>query len=146
MAETIFDDAGFIIETTTAITDMTDHVRSLELSYSAELQDISAMGVSNRRRIAGLKDWSVTVELNQDFGAGGGKDVDTILFGLIGSTACGLTMRVESTQDRSATNPEFTGEACLESYQPIGNAIGEAATVTATFQAAGVLTRDVTAT
>ena len=146
MAETIFDDAGFIVTTTSTTTDLTDHVRSLELSYSAELQDISAMGVSNRRRIAGLKDWSVTVEMNQDFGAGGGTDVDAVLFGLIGSSACELIMRVESTQDRSATNPEFSGEACLESYQPIGNAIGEAATVTATFQAAGVLTRDTSAT
>ena len=141
MAEKIFDDAGFIISTTSTDHDLTDHVRSLELSYSAELQDISAMGVSNRRRIAGLTDWTATVEMNQDFGESTGYDVDGALFSLIGSSSVLLIMRVESTQNRAATNPEFQGLACLESYQPIGNAIGEAATVTATFQAAGVLSR-----
>lgn len=146
MSERIFDSAGFIIDSTSGQFDATSHVRSLELSYSAELQDISAMGVSNRRRLAGLTDWTATVEMNQDFGDSTGIDIDGNLFSLIGSSAVNLIMRVVSTDARGANNPEFQGLACLESYQPIGNAIGEAATVTATFQAAGVLSRITAAT
>ncbi len=142
MAEFVLQGAGLDITTSTGTVNFGDHVKSLTINYSAELQDNTAMTLGTRRRIPGLFDWSVNVTLNQDFAA---NSVDAILFGLIGSTAVTLAMRVESTSDRGATNPEFTGLAVLESYDPIGNAVGESVEVTATFQAAGTMTRVVSA-
>jgi hypothetical protein len=121
-------------------TDLTDHVQSAELSYSAELPDFTAMGSTTRTREPGLLDWSVTVTFFQDFAA---SNVDATLFPLIGSTQFAIILRPTSAA-RSATNPDFTGNVVLESYNPMAGTVGDAQTVTASFQAAGDLARTTT--
>ena len=37
------------------------------ISYKAELQDKTAFTNGTRRRIAGLKDWNITLNLHNDF-------------------------------------------------------------------------------
>ena len=139
MAELVFTDVDFTITTSTGTIDLSDHVRSAQLTYQSELQDKTAMqGNGTRSRINGLKDWNVSAEMNQDFAAG---SVDATLFALIGSTAVTLTLRPDGTASRGATNPDYQGSAVLESYEPIGNGVGELATVNASFQAAGSLSR-----
>lgn len=120
-------------------TEYSDHVRSVTLEYSAELLDDTAMGDTTRSRTGGLKDWSVTIEFYQDFAD---NDIDETLFGLVGTTTT-VAVRPDNTTI-SATNPEYTGTAILESAPPLGGAVGELAMVTATFRSAGALTRDVT--
>ena len=44
----------------------------------------------------------------------------------------------------SATNPAYTGSAVLESFTPMTGSVGDLASASASFQAAGALTRDVT--
>lgn len=115
---------------------LSDHVRSITLRYAAELQDITAMSDATRQRLGGLKDWSFDVEFNQDYAAG---NVDATLFPIVGSPVA-----IEIRADAAAvgvTNPKFTGSAILESYQPVGGAIGDPHVSPVSFQGNGTLTR-----
>lgn len=141
MGELVFKDASVKIGTTAAPVDLSDHVRSVTISYSAEILDKTAMGSSGRRRIAGLKDFNVSVEFNQDFAA---NKVDATLFGYIGSTAKWITIKKESSA-AGAVNPRFHGDVLLESY-PIGGDVGSLMVSSVTFQGDGLLTRSTTAT
>ena len=123
--------------------DLSDHVRSVTLEYEAEILDKSAMGVgSTRTHIAGLLNWSVQVEFNQDFANG---EVDSTLFGLMGAAAFPIAIRPVKSSGISTSNPEYQGDAVLESYTPLGNSVGELATTPAQFRAASALVRDTSA-
>ena len=122
--------------------DLSDHVRSVTIAYGAEILDKTAMGDSSRTRIAGLKDWSCDIEFNQDFAAA---KVDATLFSLVGSTDFAIKIKAVNSAP-SATNPQFAGRVLLESYPPLGNAVGELATVSVTFQGDGDLSRETTTT
>lgn len=111
-------------------------VRSVTLSYAAELQDDTAMGDSARSRIGGLKDWSLQIEFFQDYAASA---VDVTLFALVGSTFA-VEVR-HSAASASSTNPKYTGTGILESYQPVGGAVGENLMAPVVVQGVGSLTR-----
>lgn len=111
-------------------------VRSITLQYNADAVENTAMGDTSHTRLGGLKDWSVSVEFNQDYAAAA---VDATLFPLVGST---FTFEGKPTSAAaSATNPKFTGTALLESYQPINGSVGELNTASINLVAAGALTR-----
>jgi len=135
----VFKDCGFRVGTSGASTNLTNHVKSATLTYSAELLDKTAMGNDSRRRIPGLKDWSIGVELHDDFAD---NHVDEILYNLIGteSSNCWVQLKPASTAKGSATNPRYFGRAYLESF-PFGAGVGEVAGKSVTFQGDGDLTR-----
>lgn len=132
MATFVFTDAYF---SATGV-DLSDHVRSVTLNYSAELQDDTVMGDTTRSRTGGLKDWSMEVEFLDDFASA---KVNATLWSKVGAT-CVVVMRPDKSDGVGATNPNFTGTSVLEGL-PVGGALGEMATTTATFQAAGALSR-----
>lgn len=118
--------------------DLSDHVAAVTLNYNAELQDDTAMqGNGTRSRVPGLLDWNFEITFQQDFAAG---KVDATLFSLVGADAFTITV-IPTENAASATNPSFSGQCVLETYQPMQGTVGELSTVSATFQAAGVLTR-----
>ena len=119
--------------------DLSDHVRSLTLNHGAELQDKTAMGDASRNRLPGTKDWSIDVEFNQDYDAA---KVDATLFPLIGAAASAIIMRPD-TAAVGATNPQYTGNALLESYSPVGGGKGDMHVTSITLQGDGDLARAV---
>lgn len=116
--------------------DLSDHVRTLTLTADGETVDITAMGDTWREFLAGLKTWSLEVEFNQDFDAA---EVDATLWPLFG-TVPALVMRPD-TGVVSATNPEFTGNAVLNSYPPLAGAVGDAHVASVSFTGSGALSR-----
>lgn len=118
--------------------DLSGHVRQATISYSAEMQDKTAMGDLTRTRLGGLKDWSLELNFNQDFAA---SNVDATLFPLVG-TSVAVIIRPDVAAV-SAINPNFTGNAILESYAPLGGNVGDMAETPVSFQADGTLTRAV---
>lgn len=132
MAEFVFTNAFLSI----GGVDLSDHVRSVTLNYSAEMQDKTAMGDLTRTRLGGLLDWSLEVNFNQDFAA---SNVDATLFPLVG-TSPAIVLRGDAGVV-SATNPEFQGNAVLESYAPLGGNVGDMAETPVTFPGDGTLTR-----
>jgi hypothetical protein len=135
MAHLVFTDAFVSINGV----DLSDDVESVQLEYKSELQDDTNMGHTTRKRLGGLKDWSLQVNFRQDFAAA---QVDATLFSLVGSTFTVIVRPVKGTVV-GATNPNYTGTGILESYRPIGDGVGSVATAPVTIQAAGDLSRAV---
>lgn len=132
MAQLIFSDAFVSIDGD----DVSSSVKSVTVNYSAEMQDDTVMGDDTKSNKGGLKNWSIEVELLQDFG---GSALDSILFPLVGTT---FIVIVRPTSDTvSATNPNYTGTGILESYPPMGGAVGDLASTSITIQPAGTLSR-----
>lgn len=133
MAEIVYKNARVKINAV----DLSTFVRSVTLTYSAEIHDKTAMGSSGRKRIAGLKDWNAAVEFNQDYTA---SKVDATLFPLVGATTFAVVIFNNSTS-AGAGNHKFNGPALLENYTPVAGAVGDLATVSVNFQGSGVITR-----
>ena len=116
--------------------DLSTYVRQATINVSAaELED-TAMGDTYRSRVAGLKDWSVNLEFNQDFAAAA---VDATLWPLLGTTTV-VTVKATSAAN-SATNPQYSGSVLVSQYNPLTNGVGDLATTSVTWQGAGTLSR-----
>jgi len=116
--------------------DLSAHASEVGLNYASEMQDETAMGDSTRVRKGGLKDWSVDVTWHQDFAAGA---VDATLFSLVGTTVC-VELRPQNICSTSI-NPTYSGIGVIESYNPVGGAVGALLDAPTTVQSAGSLSR-----
>ncbi|MEW2474608.1 radical SAM protein [Micromonospora gifhornensis] len=132
MAEFAFVDAFVSI----GGTDLSDHVRQVTLSVSADELDKTAMGSTFRSRIGGLKDWSVSVEFNSDFAA---SEVDATLWPFLGTTQT-VVIRPTSAA-ASSTNPQYSGSVLVSQVNPLGNGVGDLATVSVQWPGSGALAR-----
>ena len=132
MATYIFKD-GYV---SMAGQDLSDHVKSITLDDGIETQDKTAMGMDSRQMKGGLKTWSITVELHQDFAS---NEVDDVVDGLTDREAALIVKPNGDTT--SSTNPKWTGTGLLTSYNPIGGSVGDLAGASLTFEAASDLTR-----
>jgi hypothetical protein len=116
---------------------LSSYVTDVTLNYEAEIKDITAMGATSKAKIAGLKNASIDITFNQDFGASA---VDATLFSLVGGSA--VTVEVRPTSgSRSATNPGFTGSGIVVSYTPVAGRVGDVASTKVKIEITGDLTR-----
>jgi hypothetical protein len=120
--------------------DLSDHVKSVELTYEAEALDDTVMGDDTRSNLAGLLNWGISVTFAQDYAA---SEVDATLFTLVGATAFTVTVRPDKSDGVGATNPNYSGSAILTSYPPVSGAVGDFHETTVTFAPASTLTRAV---
>ena len=132
MAELVLTDAFISI----GGNDLSEHFSSVTIETSAELQEATAFGDDWRTRVGGLKDWSVSADFMQDFAA---SQLDATLWPLLG-TDVAVIIRPTSAV-RSPANPQYGGNAILESYPPLGNSVGELATGSISLQGNGTLAR-----
>lgn len=118
-------------------TDLSDHVTSVSVEYTAEDVDDTNMGSGGaRERLGGLTDYTVTVEFAQDYAASA---VDATLFGNVGSSVAWTGKPTDAST--SSTNPQFSGNAILTSYSPLSGSVGEKAATSVTLPGTGTLTR-----
>lgn len=117
--------------------DLSDHVRQVTLEYNAEAVDKTAMGDTTRTRTGGLKDWRISVEFYADEAS---SKVAQTIFTLVGSTTT-VKVRPNKTSSVSATNPNYTGTALVESFVPVSGTVGEMNMSPVVFSAAGALSR-----
>lgn len=110
--------------------DLSDHVRTVTVSMSAEDVDLTAMGATSRTHAPGLRDDRVEIEFLQDYASG---KVDQTLSAYVGD-ATGATLEILPVDTTvSSTNPSYTMTAILLDYQPLSGTVGEANTITTTF-------------
>lgn len=134
MATLVLSDAFILINAVNLSTEG----NNVTVNYGADVQEDTAFGDTSRSRLGGLKDWSMEMDFNQNFAAG---SVDATLFGIVGTT---IAVEVRPTSAaRSATNPAYTGNAVVETYNPLGNAVGEKAAARVVLRGSGTLTRAV---
>lgn len=123
--------------------DLSDHVRSVTLQTEFEAAETTAMGGLDaagrkwRTRLAGLGEFSVDVEFNQDFDA---SKVDATMWAAL-ATVVPIVIRPTSSV-QSATNPEFTGDILITQYTPLTGGVGDVDTVSMSWPGTGELTRD----
>ena len=143
MAVFVVNDASVRVGLTTSLTDLSDHVRSVSITYNVALQDKTAMGSSYVQRIAGLKDWTASLEVNQDYAA---SSVDATMWPIMGSSGGYIIIKPHSSAV-GAGNPAYKGAFQMGSYNPIGGgAVGSVATVSIDIQGDGTLSRSTAST
>ena len=126
MATLVFTDASVKINAV----DLSDHVKSVKLNYSAELQEATTMGMTSKARKGGLKDWSVDIEFYQDYAAG---KVDATIQPIVGTQVAFELIPVKGAAV-SATNPRYTGNGIIDSYPPYTGGVGDMGMAPVTMQ------------
>jgi|TARA_R110002020_G_scaffold197348_5_gene398443 hypothetical protein len=116
--------------------DLSANASEVSLNYASETVDETAMGDDTRVNKGGLKTWSIDVTFHQDFAA---NKVDATLFSLVGTTVC-VEIRPQNICSTSI-NPEYSGIGLIESYNPVGGAVGALLDAPVTIQSAGSLSR-----
>jgi hypothetical protein len=116
---------------------LSDHAKKVTINYSANALDKTAFGNLTKINLAGLLEWNMEVDLEQDYAGG---SVDATLFGLVGAAAFQVEAKPTSAAN-SATNPAYQGNAILEGYHPIDGSVGDLQVFTARFLSAGTLSR-----
>lgn len=111
-------------------------VKEMSLDYSADLKDSETMGDTTHEKTGGLKDWTLTATMLNDYAAGG---PDATLFPLVG-TSVAIEARADAGA-RSVTNPGYTGNAVVESYNPVAGSVGDMAACQVTLRCNGALSR-----
>jgi len=120
-------------------TDLSDHVQSVTLNYSADTPEGTASGDDTHVMIpGGLKNYSIEFTFYQDYDAG---SVEETLFSNIGQS---VAFEVRPSQAAVAsTNPSYTGN-CIPESMPLVDADvtgGNAHQTSVTCQAASSLSR-----
>lgn len=124
-----------------ASNDISQFVTSISLSTSFDVIDttgLSTPGVA-RTRQAGLADNQITIEFNQDFGAG---LLESLVFPTLG-TAVAMQVRPVNTTV-GATNPKYTFNALVAEWQALSGAVGELVTASVTWPVSGPITKSIT--
>lgn len=100
--------------------DLSDHTTKAGLNYNSETVDATRFGLSSRTKKGGLKDWSLSIDLQQDYAAA---SVNKTIFPLVGTTACFEVRPVNACS--STNNPSFYGVGTIDTYTPLSGAVGE---------------------
>ena len=117
-------------------TALANYLTQVELKTTANDITTTSFGSSWVTRVAGLKEGTVTLNFNQDYGTGA---VDATLWPLLGSTAT-IVIKPTSTAV-SASNPSYTVPVLVTDYTPVSGQIGDLATFSITLPTNGAVTR-----
>jgi len=119
-------------------TNLSNSIKSVELSISADAKEVTAFGDGWTTRIAGLKEGSVKLDFFQDFGAA---SVEATLYPLFGTLATVVVSPTSGTA--SATNPTYTFLALVNAHSPVMGAVGDMATLSVTWPTSGTVVKAV---
>lgn len=139
MARLVLTDASVVVNGI----NLSEFITSVAISTSEDVVDTTGMGTAGARsRVAGLADNSLTLEFNQDFAT----SAPEITINAIGSSLVGTntTVVVKPTSAAvGASNPSYTFSCVVAEWQPLSAAVGELATVSATWPISGAITKAV---
>ena len=145
MARLVLTDAVVTLNAT----DISEYVTSVTLNTPEDVVETTAMSaVGARTRTSGLKDHSVTLELNNDFASGA---LEAVIQGIGIGELASLTVKPTSAAT-STTNPIYkadgsgsgatkAGQVLISEWTPLNGAVGELATVSVTWPVSGQIVR-----
>lgn len=131
--------AAFVITNPVIVfagTDISDHVTSVTIDDSvADIDTTNMASGGNHTRTGGLKDGSISLELQNDFAAG---SIDSLFFSNRGAL---VTITVKATSSAtSATNPLYSASYLVNQYK-LGGKTGDLSMVSVSLPRSGALTR-----
>lgn len=133
IAATVLTDAKVVLNSV----NLSTYVRQVTLNVSVKEEDVTAMGGNGYvAMIAGLRDWTLELHFNQDFGTAA---VDQTIWPLFATTTT-VTINPTSAAN-SATNPQYSGSVLVSKYTPLAGKVGDVSTITIPLRAAGPLSR-----
>ena len=116
--------------------DVSTSFKSITLAPTVNLVESTSFGDEWITRIAGTKDWSLTMDFNQDYAAAA---IDSALWALF---AVSVAMIIRPTASGvSTSNPQYIGAVILSDYPILAGSVGDLIEGSATFAADGALTR-----
>ena len=116
--------------------DLSSYVTSVTLSQSADNLEDTAMGDTSRSYIGGLKSGTVDIEFNADFAA---SKTEATIFPLVGTSTAEVVKPVAASV--SATNPSYTFNAIVTSWDTLNGSVGEIATHSVSWPITGAITK-----
>ena len=116
--------------------DLSSYVTSVTLSQSADNLEDTAMGDTSRSYIGGLKSGSVSIEFNADFAA---SKTEATIFPLVGTSTAVVVKPVAASV--SATNPSYTFNAIVTSWDTLNGSVGEIASHSIDWPITGSITK-----
>ena len=122
--------------------DLSDYCTSFTLNRSFSEIDVTAMGDSGVRQIAGLETSTLTIDFINDNGSNA---VLQTLNTLLGTNAY-FKVANDSTASGSAANPFFSGLVLINNITPINGAVGDLSVQSVTFNVSGTVTKTETGT
>lgn len=137
MAQGLTNKVGFKVGTTDpASIDLSAYVTNFTLNRSVDSLEVTAMGDTGRRYVAGLQNNSITVDLINDDATSAVLQTLNTLFATNAYFKCAL----DKSSSGSASNPFYSGLILVDTITPINGAVGDLGTQSLTFQVSGAIT------
>lgn len=115
--------------------DLSDHVSSVTINRNFDELEVTAMGDSGRKRVAGLEDSSITISFYNDTAT------SNVLATL--QAAFGTNVTCVFLQDKagavSATNKLYTATCLVNGLTDINGAVGDLAVIDVTWSVSGTV-------
>ncbi len=147
MARLVLTDAVVTLNAT----DISEYVTSVTLNTPEDVVETTSFGpVGARTRTSGLKDHSITLELNNDFASG---NLEAVVQGIGIGNLASLTVKPTSAAistsnpiykadgSTGATAADLAGQILISEWTPLNGAVGELATVSVTWPVSGQIVR-----
>lgn len=123
--------------------DLSDHIDTLIIAEKWDDNDVSSLGATAHQHLLGLADPTIQLDFFQDFNAA---EVHATLGPLAGSnTPFPIVITTDGRFSVSSTNPQFTMQALMPSYDILNGTIGKPSKTSVTFvnaSGAGIVEND----
>lgn len=117
--------------------DLSEYTRKGELKVEVDEKDVTTFAsLGWKELLGGLKSGELSLEVLQDVAA---TKIDSIMWPLLG-TVVAFEARL-SQAAASASNPKWTGNVLIKSWNPIEGGVGDEASVSVAFPTSGAVTR-----
>ena len=124
------------VQVTVNSVDLSTYVTSATLNRTVDELEVTAMGDSGHKFVAGLEASTVTIDFLNDWASA---KVGQTLDSLMGTTTT-VTMKPGSGAT-SATNPLYTFSVLVNNITPINGAVGDLATQSVTWNVSGTIVK-----
>jgi hypothetical protein len=137
MAQGLTNKVGFKVGATDpASIDLSAYVTNFTLSRSVDSIEVTAMGDTGHRYVAGLENNTITVDLINDDAATAVLQSMNTLFKSNAYFKCAL----DKSASGSASNPFYSGLILVDTITPIAGAVSDLGMQSLTFQVSGAIT------
>ena len=118
--------------------DVSDHCVTIAFGTVYDLVEVTQMGDIAKKMVAGLEENTLSLELQQDFGAA---QLESVIYPNRGLRV-GCTVRPVNGPV-SATNPQYSFQVLISEWTPLSGSVGSLATVTVDWPIYGEITKTI---
>jgi hypothetical protein len=104
--------------------DISDHCASISFGTVYDLVEVTQIGDIAKKRVAGLEDNTLSLELQQDFSV---SQVESVIYPNRGLRVNCSVRPVNAA--RSATNPQYDFSVLISEWTPLSGSVGGLATI-----------------